>query len=164
MMQNLPSERKGSRAGSKVQNNTSRVETLQQGIMNPLFSEMKFRLGIYKTEQLKAVTENLPIMNETFKKNFYTSLENLLIQISLIKDPKLRDSKIETVHKWFKVKLTFFNDLNTITARTDRNVYENHPDVGNHVKSDFYLAENYPRNFEREHRTEDEGLMPPKDR
>lgn len=155
--------RSGSRASTRQMHENPILEEISID-NNPMFNEMKYRLNIYKEEQIKSIKENKRIENDNFKKNFYTSLENLLNQISNLRDKKLKASKIEVVFKWFKVKMTFFNDLNTITKRTDKNVYENYPNLDTNVKSDYYEAGNYPTNFERDHRTEDEGLMPPKDR
>lgn len=131
---------------------------------HPGFNEMKYRLDIYRDEVEKGIQTNIPIEHENFKKNFYTALDALLIQASFIKDKKLRTEKIVKVFEWFKLKIDSFNNLKCIDTRTDKNPYENYPNMENSIKSDYYQAVNYPTIFEREHRTEDEGLMPPKDR
>jgi hypothetical protein len=126
--------------------------------------EMKSRLDVYKAEVNEFINTKKPIESEYFKKNFYSALENLMNQVSFVKDKKLKEQKIENIYKWFKVKLKYFNDLNSITARTDKYYFENHPDIEEYKKSNYYEAGNYPLYYEREHRTEEPGFLPPKDR
>ncbi len=164
---NTTSQSFGLRTNSRVTTRPNVDKNNQESIQSDniaLFNEMIEKLDKYKSDQIKAIHNNTQVENDNFKKNFFTSLENLLNQIAQLKDKKLKTNKIETVYKWFNFKMTFFNDLNTITKRTDKNVYENYSYIDTNVKSDYYEAGNYPRFFERDHRTEDEGLMPPKDR
>lgn len=156
----------GLRTNSRISARSNNTENMQDTSIlenNPLFNEMKIRLDTYKNEQIKSINENIQIAHENFKKNFFTSLESLVNQISLLKDKKIRDNKVETVYKWFKLKMTFFHDISTIDTRTAKNVYEFPPSIDSD-KSNYYEAGNFPTAFERDHRTEDAGIEPPKDR
>jgi hypothetical protein len=131
---------------------------------NPYLNEMKYRLETYKAELEESIKSNKKIEHESFKKNFFASLENLVHQVIYIKDKKLREEKIDSIYKWYDSKSSFFRSLNPIDVRTDKNFYENFPSVDKHIKSDYYEAQNYPLDFEKEHRTEEGGLLPPRDR
>ena len=156
--------RKQSKRATEKEPDLNKIDFVSKHDMNPSLNEMKYRLDIYKNEVNEGIENDKPIENENFKKNFYTALENLLNQIVFIKDRKLRAQKIETIHKWFQAKMSFFHTLNTINTRTSKSHYENYPDFDGNLKTTNYEAENYPLHFERDHRTEDDSLLPPKDR
>lgn len=150
--------------------NKKNVETFSKLESKALFedslylNQMKYSLDLYKSEIEESIKTNIPIPNESFKKNFFSSLETLIHQVINIKDKKLRETKIETIFKWYEVKLKFFKSLNPIDTRTDKNFYEKHPNVKDSIKSDYYEAKNYVIEFEKDHRTEEFGVLPPKDR
>ena len=133
-------------------------------INNRNFQIMKESLDSYHQEIELGIRENKQIENENFKKHFYSSLENLLNQVSIIKDTRKLESRIEDVFKWFNKRGTFFQRISSITRRTSKNLDEKFPEVDNAIKSNYYEAGEYPLFFESNHRTEDEGLLPPKDR
>jgi len=68
------------------------------------------------------------------------------------------------LYKWFKAKLDIHHQLNSIDKRTDKYHYERYPNVDVNTKSDFYEAKNYPTFFESNHRTDTQGILPPKDK
>lgn len=133
-------------------------------IDNKLFEEMKKSLDQYHIEMEEGIRENKKVENENFKKHFFGSLENLLNQIALIKEEGKIDQRINDVYKWFKKRKAFFQDISSITSRTSKNLYEKFPDFDVSVKDNYYEAGEYPLFFESKHRTEDDGLLPPKDR
>jgi len=146
----------------KIQKN--KLELLITNEPNPYLNEMKYRLETFKAELEESIKSNKKIEHESFKKNFFASLENLVHQVIYIKDKKLRDEKIDSIYKWYDTKSSFFRSLNPIDIRTDKNFYQKFPDVEKHIKSDYYEAHNYPLDFEKEHRTEEGGILPPKER
>jgi hypothetical protein len=127
-------------------------------------NEMLYRLQEYKDEQKEAIQKMQPMKDENFKKNFFKSLENSSYQILNLKNDSLKSQEIATLHKWFKAKLSFFNNVTYIDKTTDKYYYEKFEEIDTNKKTDFYIAKNFPTHFEREHRTEEEGLMPPKDK
>ncbi len=135
-----------------------------ESINNPKFSEMKDLLENYHLEVEKGIRENIKVQNENFKKHFFSSLENLLIQSSMIKNEKTKFERIDDIYVWFNKRSQFFHDLNTINARTSKGIYEKYPDVDVTKKSNYYEAGEYPLFFESKHRTQDDALLPPKDR
>jgi hypothetical protein len=142
----------------------SKLEQISTTDPSPYLNEMKYRLETYKAELEESIKLNKKLEHESFKKNFFASLENLVQQVVYIKEKKLRDEKIDSIYKWYESKSSFFKSLNPIDVRTDKNYYENFPSIDKLTKSDYYEAQKYPLNFEREHRTEEGGLLPPKDR
>jgi len=114
-------------------------------IVNPKFSYMRESLDFYHLEIEKGLRENIKIENENFKKHFFSSLENLLTQVSLIKNEKNRNDRIDDILVWYNKRIQFFKDVNT-------------------KKSSYYEAKEYPLFFESKHRTEVEGLVGPKER
>jgi hypothetical protein len=139
-------------------------EISKQDDVEALKNEMVNRLQEYKDEQKDSIHKMKPMKDENFKKNFFKSLENLLNQILNLKNEALKSQEISTLHKWFKGKLNFFHDITYIDKRTDKYHYERFEDVDTNKKTEYYMAKNYPTHFERDHRTEEEGLMPPKDK
>jgi len=135
-----------------------------EAINHPKFSEMKEMLDDYHLEIEKGIREDLKIENENFKKHFFSSLEGLLNQVAMIKKESTRTEKIDDLYIWFNKRVQFFKDLNNINQRTAKNIYERHPDISKINKSNYYEACEYPLFFESNHRTEIEGLLPPKDR
>lgn len=164
-MQVVSSSRKETKSSSRKQEpSVNKLDNVAAKDDNSHLKEMKYRLDIYRAEVEESIKSGNVIEYDNFKKNFYTSLENLLNQIVYIRDKKLRDQKIETVFKWYQLKTTFFKNLNPVDTRTSQNYYEHHPEIDESAKSGYYEAQNYPQFFEKEHRTEEGGLLPPKDR
>ncbi len=139
-------------------------EISKQDDVEALKNEMLQRLQEYKNEQKEAIQKMQSMKDENFKKNFFKSLENLLSQILNLKNESLKSQELVTLHKWFKAKLDFFNKVTYIDKRTDKYHYERFEEIDTNKKSDYFMAKNYPTHFERDHRTEEEGLLPPKDK
>jgi hypothetical protein len=131
---------------------------------NHMLTEMMSDLEKYKSDLTEWVMHGKHFENENFKKTFFTSLENLLNQVIFIRDIKLKDEKIENIYKWYKTKWKYFYDLNEITKKTKKYDYENPTSPSDYKKSNYYEAGNYPLNYEKDNRTEETGIMPPKDR
>jgi hypothetical protein len=144
-------------------NSLSKIEIISKADSNPKLNEMRKHLEEFKNELEQSVKNEKNISHLKFKKNLTSCLENLLFQVVYIKDKKLREQKIETIYKWFQNKKSFFESVNPINLRTDKNFYEVYPTISQE-KSNYYEAKNYPLEFEREHRTEEVGILPPKDR
>lgn len=128
-------------------------------------AEMKGSLEDYHKERASKINENLnSIKHESFKKNFYDSLNGLLNQIYFIKNKELRMQKINSVFVWYKEKIVSFDKLKYIDKRTDKNIFEKYPNMETYIKDNTYKADNYPKSFEFDHRTEEDGMLPPKDK
>ena len=141
----------------------SKLEAISRADSNPQLEEMKSHLENFRSELEASVKGDKIISHDKFKKNLFSCLENLLYQVIYIKEKKLREQKIETIYKWYLNKQAFFKSVNPINTRTDKNFDEVHPHISQE-KSSYYEARNYPMEFEREHRTEEAGILPPKDR
>ena len=143
--------------------NLSKIEEVQKLDNNPIFDRMKNDIEEFKciNEQFQKKQATIPYFQ--FKKNMYSCLENLLLQVIYIKDKKLRGQKMETIYNWYQNKKNSFDSINPIDTRTDKNFYEVYPII-NQEKSNYYEARNYPLEFERANRTEEMGILPPKDR
>jgi hypothetical protein len=141
----------------------SKIDIISKVDSNPQLEEMRKQLEAYKNEFEESSKNEKKISNLKFKKNLFSCLENLLLQVVYIKEKKLRQQKIETIYKWFQNKKSFFESVNPINTRTNKNFYEVYPKISQE-KSNYYEARNYPIEFEKEHRTEEVGILPPKDR
>ena len=140
------------------------INKFYQNIDNEQFLEMKRTLDKYHLEIEEGIREDKTIENENFKKHFFGSLENLLNQVALIKHNGKVEQRIVDVYKWYKKRGAFFQNVSSITSRTSKNLYEHFPEFDNKDKSNYYEAGEYPLFFESKHRTEDDAILPPKDR
>jgi hypothetical protein len=86
------------------------------------FDEMKKHLDNYFIELYEFLTENKEIEGEGFKKSFFSSLENLLVQICLIKDQKIKVQKIDDVYKWYKNKIKLLNNITYNPDKKNKNI------------------------------------------
>lgn len=121
------------------------------------FDEMRKLLDDYFFQLYKSVKLNTKIEGETFKKTFFSSLENLLIQITLIKDQKLKTGKIDDVYKWFTRKWNFYLNTSKIDRKTKKTHFEKYPLPEQYKKNDN--TDLYDLNNENnQHRTKIDGL------
>jgi hypothetical protein len=129
-----------------------------------LKNEMLYRLDEYKRELQTSIDEQKPIKDAAFKKKFYTALENLLNQVLLLRNEQAKNKKVKELFTWYKSRFDYYYDVNNIVRRTGKYHYEKYPYVDTTQKSEYFAAKNYPQAYERENRTEEEGLQPPKDK
>jgi len=115
------------------------------------FDEMRKYLDEYFTQLYKSVRDNSKIESEVFKKPFFSSLENLLIQICLLKDQKLKVNKIDDVYKWFNKKWKFHLNTKNIDRKTKKTHFEKYHLTENYKKNDY--KEVNENNAESHHRT-----------
>jgi hypothetical protein len=113
------------------------------------FDEMRKQLDDYLMDLYKSIRDNSKIEGETFKKTFFNSLENLLIQISLLKDQKLRVTKIDDVYKWYNKKWKFYLDTNNIDKRTKKTIFEKYPLPETYKKTAHWDVNNINENKNR---------------
>jgi hypothetical protein len=88
-----------------------------------------------------------------FKKNLYPALDNLLKQCDMIKDDKLKLSKIKMVYNWFMNKKKSYFDLENIYKHSVKQPYqkiESHRDNLTTV----YQAGNIQQLTLKEHRSD----------
>jgi len=85
------------------------------------FDEMRKHLDNYFIEFYEFLTENKQIEGEGFKKSFFKSLENLLVQICLIKDQKIKVQKIDDIYKWYKNKIKLLNNISSNPDKKNKN-------------------------------------------
>ncbi len=114
---------------------------------------MKKRLDDYRKEFMENIWDETAIEFRTFKENFFKSLQVVLYQLILLKDNTVRDNKIITIYNWYKNRMDFFYKLNDIKEKTTSSGEAPDPFFEKFVKSEMYLAMNYPRDFEHKHRT-----------
>lgn len=131
---------------SKLQENSAQCELnkkFSKFHFNPFecinyskFDEMRKKLDNFNLELINSIKENNKIENENVKKGFFTSLHSLLIEISLIKDEKMRIIKIEEVFKWFKKKISSFQNVK-INFKSSNRLFEKYSVPESYKKSDF---------------------------
>jgi hypothetical protein len=129
-----------------------------------LKNEMLYRLDEYKRDLNEAVDLQKVLKDNIFKKNFYEALEKLLNRVLIMKHDEDRNKKIKELFKWFKSRSDFYYGVNNITRRTDKYHFEKYPNVDTSKKTEYFAAKNFPQVYERDNRTEEEGLQPPKDK
>lgn len=128
------------------------------------FDEMRRQLDNFYIELTNSIKEgNTKIENENVKKGFFNSLESLLIEISQIKDEKLRITKIDDVFKWFKRKVSSFQNIK-IDFKTSKSKFQKYPVSESYKKSDNHEAINIQNAFEKENKSPIEENDPVKER
>jgi hypothetical protein len=158
--------RKGS-THSKIRSRTgSAYVPRKTSIADPdsLKNEMQYRLEEYKSDLRLSIKEQKPLKDGIFKKNFYNALESMLNRVLLMRHNNDRNKKIRELFRWYKSRSDFYYDVNNITRRSDKYHYEKYPNVDTSKKTEYFAAKNFPQAYERENRTEEEGLQPPKDK
>jgi len=125
--------------------------------------EMEETIEAYRKEVLDEVYEETPIFHLNFKKNFISALQNLVYQLSFIKDKRLKYEETEKVYVWYREKMSAFDKLKNVDTRTSQLSHQRFPRVDHIVKDDYYEARNFPLNFEFDFRDGNMGIMPPKD-
>jgi hypothetical protein len=96
-----------------------------------------------------------------FKKNLYPALDNLLKQCDLIKDDKLKLSKIKIVYNWFMNKKKSYNDLENIYKHSVKEPYQK-IESPREKKSNIYEAGSSQLLTLKEHRSDVKESEPPK--
>ena len=125
---------------------------------------LREQLKNYKKELEDNLKNGKPIEHEQFKKFLHNNLERLLFYIIYIPNKDIRDDKLRALYRWYFEKLDHFQSLDKISFRTDKNIDEVYKkeDVPSDeilIKDDQFEEEEF-----RKHRTEIQGLEPPKDR
>ena len=125
---------------------------------------LREQLKNYKKELEDNLKSGKPIEHEQFKKFLHNNLERLLFYIIYIPNKDIRDDKLRALYRWYFEKLDHFQSLDKISFRTDKNIDEVYKkeDVPSDeilIKDDQFEEEEF-----RKHRTEIQGLEPPKDR
>lgn len=128
------------------------------------YVEMKEQIKLYHKELSDCILNGKRLVNQNFKTTFFHALENLVKQLDLIKDEGDKVKKINLVYDWYKQRTSFFHDLNPIDKFTAKRYFETLPDISHIKKSEIFEARNYPVEYEKDHRTEIGGMIPPKDR
>lgn len=143
----------------KVQRiSTSKLEPLNNDhLLAEIYAKMDHFREI-KSNKLEDEVET-DYMNEPI----YKSLSNLTLQISKVEDKYLKSIQIERLYEWYSDKLRKLNSIRKINKKTKKSHWEKIY-VKTDLKSNFYEAQNYPVVFEKENRTEDTQILPPKDR
>lgn len=141
-----------------------RIEFLPNLDKNNLFEEMKKSLEDYNTEVKNQIYDNIEIQYSSFKANFYKNLENLLYQISFIKDKKIKLSRTKKTYDWYRIKTFRFKKICDIRAKTHKLNYQKEQDPNAFQNSNKFLADHFPNTFEFENRSVIEAGMPPRDK
>jgi len=126
------------------------------------FDEMRKKFDSFNLELINSIKNSIKIDNENVKKGFFTSLENLLVEISLIKDEKLRIIKIDEVFKWFKRKISSFQNIKLDFK--SKSEFEKYPLLENYKKSETYDARKNQNAMEKENKIIIKELDNPKER
>jgi hypothetical protein len=127
-----------------------------------LMNEMVKGLENYKKDFNQSRDKNKPDKEST-KTVLYSSLDNLLKNISNLNDNGLKSKNIKTVYNWYKTTNDFHKSIGNITKRTSKEFYQIYPEMNLTSRSEYYAAKNHSSQFEYDHRTEQE-YMPAKDR
>lgn len=143
---------------------SKQIDYLLERENNKALEEMKYELLDYKQELEDNSNLGKPIRNEYFKKCLFGHLENLLLNVIYIPIKIMRDDKLRQINRWFKGKLVRFNSLDTIRNRTAKNIDEIF--LKEEIASDDILIQDDRYEYEefKKHRTDVEGLEPPKNR
>lgn len=125
---------------------------------------LKERLTVYKQELEDKLKLGKPIEHEVFKRFLHSNLEKSLLYIIYIPNKEIRDDKLRILFRWYFEKLEHFNSLDKIKFRTDKNqdeIYrkEDLPSDEILIQDDQYEQQQF-----KKHRTEIQGLEPPKER
>jgi len=103
------------------------------------FDEMRKKLDFFYNEISNSLTDKTIIDNENVKKGFFKSLEVLLVEISLIKDEKLRITKIDEVFNWFKKKVSLSQKVK-IDFKSSKKKFEKYVVPKNYKKLEAEIA------------------------
>ena len=124
------------------------------------YREMKESIKKFKKDLEASLTSEKVLENAHFKQCFFRALENLVRQAEMLKDDNLKASKIDLVYDWYKKKTQFFYDLNPIDKKSHQAYFEVLPDIFFYPKDETHEAKNYPKEFEKEFRSEIGGIVP----
>ena len=127
---------------------------------------LKSDLENFKSSQQKKINLNIPIRNEFFKKNIFSQLYQLLLTCLYIDNPNIRKDCIKHLYNWYMKKMEFYNSLDRIKERTDKNPNEKiQKDFSQNKSNEIIIKdEEYEINDFKQHRSEIPGLEPPKTR
>ena len=131
---------------------------------NHLLKEVNYRIELYNKEISDNINSGKKIEDDAFKENLFKNLISLKSQVDLTDDEYLKSVHIGKLWEFYERNLKFYYDVSYINKRTKKNEYEKLEDEDFNQKSNTYFASNSPLYFESEHRTEDGGILPPKDR
>lgn len=129
-----------------------------------LLEEIESKISIYNSETKNFIENGSPIDDIEFKQSFFSKLESLVVQLKMMEDPYLKSLHIDTVWDWYTKNYKFYFDVSHIKERTTKNNYERHDNISKDKNVITYQASNLPIDFEGDHRTEDAGILPPKER
>ena len=96
-----------------------------------------------------------------YKKNLYPALDNLLKQCDMIRDEKLKASKLRIIYVWFCQKKNSYFNLSNMDKMTVKQDYQKIEEPYE-AKYKPYQAINYNLEFEKDRRTEIASLEPAK--
>jgi len=126
---------------------------------------LKSDIENFKLSQQKKIDLNIPIRNEFFKKNIFSQLYQLLLTCLYIDNSDIRKDCIKHLYNWYIKKTEFYNSLDRIKERTDKNPTEKIQDFFQNNSNEIIIKdEEYEINEFRQHRSEIPGLEPPKTR
>ena len=126
---------------------------------------LKSDLENFKLSQQKKINLNIPIRNEFFKKNIFSHLYELLLTCLYIDNPNIRKDRIKHLYNWYTKKLEFYNSLDRIKERTDKNPNEKIQEFIQKNPNEIIIKdEEYEINDFKQHRSEIPDLEPPKSR
>lgn len=129
-----------------------------------LLNEIDSKISNFNAETKNYIENGSAIDDFEFKQSFFSKLESLVVQLKMMEDPYLKSLHIDTVWDWYTKNYKFYFDVSHIKERTTKNTYERHDNTLNNKNVITYQASNLPLEFESDHRTEDAGILPPKER
>lgn len=119
------------------------------------------KMDKYKKEKEKANKEKFE--TDYMNNSLLGSLEKLTRQVRKVEDPYIKSTQIKTLYDWYIERINKYNNIKNIKSRSKKWPYEIIKEKIND-KNNYYEAEKYPTFFEKDHRSEDIGILPPKDR
>ena len=141
-------------------NRTSRIFAPVSNNIN-LLEDIEVKMKKYK-EAIKNNNDK-PLDTDYMNPALLNCLDSVVKQVKIIENPHIKNSQIKHIHDWYLEKLEKYNSIKKINSRTKKFDWEYIKDKTD-LKSNYFEAYNVPKEFQRENRTEDISVLPPKDR
>ena len=102
----------------------NKIYNIFQNSLNKDYSlkleEMWFNLLNYREEINENIKNKKKIKYEDFKKSLFTQLEQLIIELLYIDNPKTKKEKVLEIYNWYKDKTNTFYSLSNIQEKLNR--------------------------------------------
>lgn len=100
-----------------------------QNCTNPYLLQLLDKLNYYYHEKEFNKNKGIPTHHKEFKQTIFSSLEELLFQISTIQTTELKNEKLFGVYQWFNKKYKQYTTVANITDVTSPNPFQTFTDM-----------------------------------